>query len=170
MLRRFPICLVFACLLAGVVIHELGHVLAGLFCGVSISDLSVFSLQPHVRIAGRLTPAQEMFAAAAGSGAVLVVWLLWRIAGRGLHIAADAFSCFAAVELLGWALSAICYPASEASNDVTRFLRAGQLQPGWVVAACVLLAAAGLLVARWTRPAGAGGPLPAPTVPARSVP
>lgn len=150
--RRFSIALVLVCLAAGVTVHELGHVFAGLCCGGTVADLTLFSLRPNVRILGHASPAQEMFVAAAGSGAVLLLWLLWRVARPGPRIAGETLSCFAIVELLGWALSAVRYPAAEASNDVARFLRAAHLHPGWVVAGCVLLAAAGLLVARWTRP------------------
>jgi hypothetical protein len=149
--RRFPIFLVLACLLAGVVIHEIGHVVAALCCGGTVCDLTLLSVRPNVRVLGRFSPAQEMFQAAAGSGAVLAVWLLWRVARPTVRIAGETLSCFAAIELLGWALSAMSYPAPDVSRDVSRFLRAAELHPGWVIAGCVLLAAAGLLVARWTR-------------------
>lgn len=144
-----------ACLLAGVVIHELGHVFAALCCGATVRDLTFLSVRPGVRVLGSFSPAQEMFMAVAGSGAVLMVWLLWRLTRPGSRIAGETLSCFAAVELLGWSLSAMSYPAPDVSRDVSRFIRAAQFHPAWVIAGCLLLAAAGLLIARWTRRARA---------------
>ncbi len=139
------------CLAAGVVVHELGHVLAALCCGASVSDLVLLSARPRVHVLGHLSPAQEMFVAVAGSGAVLLVWLLWRLMRPGLRLAGEALSCVAAIELLGWSLSAMSYPAPDVSRDVSRFIRAAQFHPAWVMAGCLFLAAAGLLITRWTR-------------------
>ncbi len=149
--RRSPILPVLACLAAGVVIHELGHALAAFCCGAAVTDLVLVSTQPRVYILGSLTPAQEIFVAVAGSGAVLAVWLLWHLLRPGWRLAGETLSCIAAIELLGWSLSALNYPAPDISRDVSRFLRAAQLHPAWVIAGCLLLAAAGLLIARWTR-------------------
>jgi hypothetical protein len=151
LLRRFPVLLVILSLAAGVLLHEIGHAVAGLCCGGVVSDLTLFSIRPHVRVFGHFTAAQEIFSAAAGSGAVLLVWLLTRLLRSIPRTVGDAFSCLAVVELLGWGLSATAYPSPETSHDVVRFLRAAQVPPLSVAVACLLLGLIGWLVARWTR-------------------
>jgi hypothetical protein len=63
-------------LLLSLFIHELGHTAAAYLSGGRITEFSVLTLQPHVRIDGVGTPAMEAFRAAAGSGLFLLIYFL----------------------------------------------------------------------------------------------
>jgi hypothetical protein len=120
-----------------------------------VTDFALLTLPPHVWIGGPLTTAQNLFTVLAGSGAMLIAWLGWTVIGRRrirrADLFTDALSLLAAIELAGWACSAWSYRAGQ-TNDAARFLRLTGWHPSTVIAACVLLALAGVAVARLTRP------------------
>ena len=142
---RNPALLILAVLALGVLLHEAGHIVAGILCGASVTDITLFSLRPSIRMSGAFTPLQEMAIALAGSGSVLAAWLVVRSAASRPGLVLDAVSCLALVELLGWAGSALSYPECPASNDAARLIVAARVPPELVAAAAILLAGAGAL-------------------------
>jgi hypothetical protein len=141
-------------------VHELGHALAAFFSGGRITGFSIFSLPPHVRIAGSGTLWQESFRAVAGSGMFLSLYFLvvpfvrrdeflWRI-GRTMA------SWFAFIELAGWTLASLSLTSFGGANDAQRFLAVSGIRPMYVASAAALigfLAFAFLLRADVYRPA-----------------
>jgi hypothetical protein len=134
-------------------IHELAHAFAALCCGGSIREFVLVSLTPHVRVAGPFTLAQHTWICAAGSGAEILLFLLalWMAPrSSGGRMAIEVTGLFAAIELVGWALSAVVYPYGPRNTDVWKFLTSSGLHPGIVIWAC-LVSAAVFFVAYRTR-------------------
>jgi hypothetical protein len=149
---RSPAFIVLFVLCCGVILHECGHAIAGVLCGGVVSDFTLFSIRPQVRISGRFTPEQEIFKAVAGSGSILLAWAFFTVVGPvRARVAQDALSCLALVELGGWTLSALTCSARMMNNDAVRFLEASGADRGIVVAGCTALACAGALI-RWSIP------------------
>jgi hypothetical protein len=145
LLHRFSLPLVaLGTLLLSLCIHELGHTAAAYCTGAHITEFSVFTLRPHVRILGAGSPAIEAFRAAAGSGFFLLVYFLSLplIPRRGslFGIGRQAASWFALSELLGWTLTSLGISSEGISNDAQRFMSASGANPLAVVAGCAALA------------------------------
>jgi hypothetical protein len=143
--------------LACVALHEAGHALAGWATGAHVADINILSLQPHVRINGPGSPADEALRAISGSGLVLLTWLagILVLPRRGAWwVILQTVSFFALTEVLGWFISALLHRFQPQPNDAGTFLTISGTDPRAAVLACLLLIAAGarLAVARRPRP------------------
>jgi hypothetical protein len=130
--------------------HEFAHALAAVCCGGSIREFVLLSMTPHVSITGSFTLAQNTWICAAGSGAEILLFLAALALAprtRGGRLAVEVTGLFAAIELIGWALSALAYPAGPRETDVWKFLAHSGFHPGMVFWTC--LAAAGLFFAAY---------------------
>jgi uncharacterized membrane protein len=125
-----------ACLL----IHELAHAFAAVCCGGGVRDLVLLSLTPHVSVSGVFTLAQNTWICAAGSASELLLFLVALIAaprtGSG-RLAVEVTGAFAAIELVGWTVSALAYPYGPRDTDVWKFLTSSGYHPALVFSACV---------------------------------
>jgi hypothetical protein len=124
-------------------VHELAHAFAALCCGGNIREFVLVSLTPHVRVTGPFTLAQHTWICAAGSAAevllfLLALWIAPRT--RGGRLAIEVTGLFAAIELLGWGLSAVAYPYGPRNTDVWKFLSSSGLHPWSVLGTCVVAA------------------------------
>lgn len=142
---RVPVILSIA-ILSGVclLVHELAHAFAALCCGGTIREFVLISLTPHVRVSGAFTLAQHTWICAAGSGAEVLLFLLalWKAPRTGGgRLAIEVTGLFAAIELIGWALSAVAYPHGPRNTDVWKFLNVSGMHPGLVLWACCVAAA-----------------------------
>jgi hypothetical protein len=54
------------------------------------------------------------------------------------RLAVEVTGVFAAIELIGWSLSAIAYPYGSRNTDVWKFLAHSGVHPGWVFWVCVV--------------------------------
>jgi hypothetical protein len=139
---RFVLYALLLCLLC-LLAHEAGHVLAGVCFGAKVSEFVWFGIQPHVRFTGPLTAFQAEWASLAGSAAELLLFLAALIAaprnsfGR---LAVDVFGLLSAIELIGWAASALAYPNGPRSNDVWKFISLSGTSPASVFFACCFAA------------------------------
>jgi uncharacterized membrane protein len=129
-----------ACLLS----HELAHGFAAICCGGGIRDFVLLSLTPHVSVSGVFTIAQNTWICAAGSAAELLFFLLTLViaprTGDG-RLAIEVTGTFAAIELVGWTLSALAYPHGPRNTDVWQFLTSSGYHPMLVLAGCLSTAA-----------------------------
>jgi hypothetical protein len=150
---RFPLIILatlFVCLCA----HEAGHVLAAVATGGSVTDITLFSLRPHVRIAGTASTAGEAIRAAGGSAWFLFLYavaaITWRRPSGDWQIANYAMSLFAAVEILGWVTSSLAGQSVTGPNDASDFLEVSGANPYLVasvaaaIGVCVGLVVRGL--------------------------
>jgi hypothetical protein len=122
--------------------------LAAYATGGSVSEVSIFSLRPHVRLEGIPTAAQEAFRTVGGTGLSLLAYccfmLLVKHRGSTLSLVRTIASWFMCAELLGWILSSLAASSGQEANDASRFVAVSGLSPYAVAAVC---AAAGLLCA-----------------------
>ena len=128
--------------------------MAGWATGGTLLAADVLSWKPTVRIGGTATNAVNAMRAVAGSGIVLLAWLagIFLLPRRGLHgLVREAFSFFAAIELLGWFLSATVHATSPQANDAGKFLAITGAQPWAVAAISALLLAVGVVIAKPAR-------------------
>jgi hypothetical protein len=106
-----------------------------------------------VSVSGVFTIAQNTWICAAGSLAELLLFLLALVAaprtGAG-RIAIEVTGTFAAIELVGWTVSALAYPFGPRNTDVWKFLTSSGLHPMLLSLGCVS-AGALFLVAYRTR-------------------
>jgi hypothetical protein len=127
-------------------VHEGGHALAAIVTGRTVTDVTIFSLTPHVSLAGQSTAAEDAFAAAAGSGLVVAVWFAYMVLrpSRRQTLVADGAGFFAGIELLAWFASAVTHTIAPPQNDVTKFITCSGFHPAMVavVVACVAAGAA----------------------------
>ena len=140
-------------------LHELGHAIAGCITGGMITEIAIFSLPPHVRIAGDAGTAGEMFRSAGGSGFFLLLYFVaciivrpWNVVSRQVR---EMASWFAAIEVGGWVLASMVKPDAFGPNDAERFLAVSGMHPASLAAVCVFIGAAGALAlyaARERRP------------------
>jgi hypothetical protein len=132
--------------LAYISVHEGGHALAALATGRTVTDVTIFSLTPHVNLTGHSTAAEDAFAAAAGSGMVVALWLAYMLLrpGRRHTLVGDGAGFFAGIELLAWFASSATHSIAPPQNDVTKFITYSGIHPGVVavVVACVAIGAA----------------------------
>lgn len=142
--RRVPVVLSIAffstaCLL----IHELAHAVAALCCGGGIREFVLLSATPHVQVSGTFSWAQHSWICVAGSLAEIAMFPLALIAAprtRGGRVAIEVTGVFAAIELVGWTVSALAYPSGPRDTDVWKFLSNSGVHP-WVVPGACLAAA-----------------------------
>jgi hypothetical protein len=135
-----------ACLL----VHELAHAVAAVCCGGGIREFVLLSVTPHVRVDGTFTWAQHSGICVAGSLAEILLFPLALLAAprtRAGRLAIEVTGIFAAIELIGWTLSALSYPNGPRDTDVWKFLAASGIHPWTVPAVC--LAAATLCAAAY---------------------
>src|SRR4051794_10847178 len=115
-------------MLAGLSLHEFGHVLAAYGTGGTVTDLVVFSLRPHVRVLGTATQNQEVLRAVAGSASSLLACFVFLLAVRSrsaaCRLARHMATAFAAAELLGWSLSSLARAQSPSPDDAERLFAA----------------------------------------------
>ncbi len=113
-------------MLAGVLLHEAGHLLAASLTGGRILDIKLLSASPHVDISTSASRAVEAFRAASGTGFVVLLWLAI-LMRRGIRetTAAEALNWFAVIDLIGWILC-IFFPDGS-PNDASYFLLTSQL-------------------------------------------
>ena len=117
-----------ACLLT----HELAHAFAAIGCGGGIRDLALLSLTPHVSVSGVFTVAQNTWICAAGSAAELLLFSIALLVGPrigGGRLAIEVTGTFAAIELVGWTISALAYPSGPHDSDVWKFLTTSGYPP-----------------------------------------
>ena len=129
---------------ACLVTHELAHAFAAICCGGGIRDFVLLSRTPHVSVSGVFTILQNTWICAAGSAAELLLFLsALLLAPRtgGGRLAIEVTGTFAAIELVGWTLSALAYPYGPHNSDVWKFLTSSGYHPMSVFAACLLTAA-----------------------------
>jgi hypothetical protein len=119
-----------AVLCLGLSVHEMGHAAAAYLTGGRVSEFVLFSLRPHVRIAGNATAAAEALRAIAGSACFLLFYAILSVVcprsreeWRAVRCAA---SLFAVVELLGWTVSSLAGTASAGPNDAADFVASTQ--------------------------------------------
>lgn len=128
-------------LLACIVVHESGHAVATYLSGGWISEFSIFSLRPHVRVEGAATQTQAAFRAAAGTGFSLLVYFafvsLTPRAGSAVRFVRSIASCFISAELLGWILSSLLGSSASDPDDARRFLAISGLSPYSVAGVCL---------------------------------
>ena len=140
-----------AVLLAGLSLHELGHVLAVWMTGGRITEWVVFSLTPHVRTAGSCGNSQEAFRAAAGSALVLLLvfaFLPWRpVRGYVWQFVQDIAFWFAMVEVAGWVLCSL-FPRESGPNDAARFLEVSGMSRFAVAGVCAAVGSIAVLCLR----------------------
>jgi hypothetical protein len=150
-----------ATLAAGLTLHELGHAIAGLLTRGHITEFVLFSLTPHVQIAGTCSPAGEALRTAAGSGLVLLLYFSSAIVqGRASdrwQVVRNVSFWFAMIEILGWFLCSL-FPGSNGPNDATRFVEVSGISPAAVAAVCALIACAATIHLLWRDPARATQP------------
>jgi hypothetical protein len=163
-LRLPAVCVLMV--LASILIHEVGHALAGYLTGNRVVRVVLFSVRPHVLLEGPTTPAQTAFKAAAGTGLFLAAWVLlvWLAPRGGAATAAmvSATSLVAFVESVGWMLSALLHPYGPRSEDGWKFLSNFGIPP-------VIIAALALTVALFAwRIFFSGRTFPEKAVPAES--
>jgi len=99
-------------------VHELAHALAAVCSGGSIREFVLMSMTPHVLVTGTFTLAQDTWIGAAGSGTEILLFLLALTLApptRGGRLAIEVSGLFAAIELIGWGLSALAYPTAPAT-------------------------------------------------------
>ena len=142
------ICTILACLS----IHEFGHMAAAWLSGGAIGEVVLFSLRPHVQILGSATHLEEAFRAVAGSASSLIICFAFVLAGpvsgSGWQLVKDVATAFGCVELLGWSLSSISRTPSISPDDAELFLTASGYSPWIIIAACGMIAVAGILAFR----------------------
>jgi hypothetical protein len=129
------------------VVHELAHAFAAIYCGGGVRELVLVSLTPHVSVRGAFTLAQNTWICAAGSAAELLLFAIALVAAPrtgGGRLAVEVTGAFAAIELVGWSISALAYPYGPRNTDVWKFLTSSGYHPGLVLVACV--SAAGLFL------------------------
>jgi hypothetical protein len=134
-----------ACLLT----HELAHAFAAICCGGGIQNWVLLSVTPHVSVSGVFTIAQNTWICAAGSASELLLFFVALVAAPrtvGGRLAIEVTGTFAAIELVGWTVSALAYPYGPRNSDVWKFLTSSGYHPMLVFATC-LLTAAGFLFA-----------------------
>ena len=128
-----------ACLLT----HELAHAFAAICCGGGIRHFVLLSVTPHVSVSGVFTLTQNTWICAAGSAAELLLFLIALVAaprtGSG-RLAIEVTGTFAAIELVGWTLSALAYPYGPRSSDVWKFLTSSGYNPILVFGGCLMMA------------------------------
>jgi hypothetical protein len=136
--------------------HELGHAVAGWLTGGTVTQFALFSLPPHVRIAGSASPAQEAVRDAASSLTYLLVYAIFALATRRVRgeweLVRYAASLFALVEILGWILSSFLGTSIMGPNDADDFLAASGASPYLLAgsaAAVGVLGAIGLRLLAW---------------------
>jgi hypothetical protein len=138
--------------LAFLCIHEAGHAMAAWRSGGTILQVVLFSLRPHVSIAGPATHAQEAFRAAGGSLTSLLacfgLLLLAPLRGSGWQLLRSTAAMFGCVELVGWSVSSLIHARSVSPDDAERFVTASGAGAFPIVAICVMLGFAGLLLMR----------------------
>jgi len=138
------------------VVHEFGHVVAAYLSGGRVTEFSVLSLPPHVRIDGDGTPAGEAFRAAAGSGLFFLIYFacisLTAVDGSLRSIGRQTASWFAFVELFGWCSTALFRSAADFPDDAQRFLKTSGVNPPVVIGVCVLIGTACYIVSRARKP------------------
>ena len=149
---RFPVVLSIASLSGACLLtHELAHTFAAICCGGGIRQFVLLSVTPHVSFSGIFTLAQNTWICAAGSAAELLLFLIALVAaprtGSG-RLAIEVTGTFAAIELVGWTVSALAYPYGPRSSDVWKFLTSSGYNPMLVFGACLLTAALFLLAYR----------------------
>jgi hypothetical protein len=143
--------LVFRALLAVflyIAAHEGGHVLAGVATGRTVTSITLVSLKPSVTLLGLSTPGEQAFAAAAGSGLVVSIWLAFMIfrRARGETFTAWAITFFAGIELLAWFVSSLAHRLAPPSNDVTKFLNVSGIEPLLVASLVGVIAVVGAVI------------------------
>ena len=150
---KFP-CLGLLTVLVFLCVHESGHAVAAYLTGGWVTEVSIFSFRPHVRIEGTATAMQSMFRASAGTGFSLlaVVLLTWLTPPRQftMQLVRVVASCFLEAELIGWTSSALW--GSSGRDDASLFLEITGFNPYWTAAICAaiaLLLAAALVRTRW---------------------
>jgi hypothetical protein len=129
---------------ASLLSHELAHAFAAICCGGGIRDFVLLSLTPHVSVSGAFTMAQNTWICAAGSVAELLLFLLALVVAPrtgGGRLAIEVTGTFAAIELVGWTLSALAYPYGPRNTDVWKFLTSSGYHPMLVFAGCLTTAA-----------------------------
>lgn len=112
-----------------------------------MTEFVLFSLRPHVRVAGAATLSQEAFRAASGTAFSLLAYLVFMLATTrkaNLQLIRTVASCFASVELLGWILSSITWQAD--ADDASVFLATSGLHPRSVAIVCAAAGMFGALV------------------------
>jgi hypothetical protein len=134
--------------LACLFLHELGHVVGAYSTGQHITEFVLFSVRPHVSIAGPVTALGEAVTAASGSALVLFSWLLLLLLPRscGSEELCHAVSGFAYIELLGWTLSSVWPPGGSSPDDAVRFMATSGANMWIVVGVVLLLALAGAVL------------------------
>lgn len=124
-----------------IVLHEAGHALAGWATGGRIAELDVLSVRPHVRRIGPATPIVNAVRATAGSALILIAWFFAMAlmpARRGTRVM-QTISCFAAMEMAGWFLSAVMHPWQPQRNDAGAFLNLSGSHPLLIVLTCSVI-------------------------------
>jgi hypothetical protein len=136
-------------LLSCLAAHEFGHVLAACLTGGVVRDFVLFSIRPHVAIAGAATHAQDAIRAAGGSVCSLLACLGFLLAAPARwRLVKDTTTAFGCVELVGWSLSSLVREQSRYPDDAERFLAASGANAYHVVAVCALIAFAGFIAFR----------------------
>jgi hypothetical protein len=138
---------------ACMIIHELAHAIAAICCGGGIGEFVLLSLTPHVSVSGSFTHAQNTWICAAGSASELLLFLIaLALAPRtvGGRVAVEVTGAFAAIELVGWTLSALAYPHGPRDTDVWKFLTSSGFPPVLVLGACLATAAL-FVIGYWAR-------------------
>ena len=122
--------------------------MAALVSGGSVTEISIFSLRPHVRIAGPATMVQAAFRAAAGTGLSFLAYaafvFLTRHAGPTLQLVRFTASCFIGAELFGWILSSLLGSSGSSPDDARRFLDISGFNRYSVAAFCAAIGLVGV--------------------------
>ncbi|HYP12903.1 MAG TPA: hypothetical protein VEQ63_03180 [Bryobacteraceae bacterium] len=146
--RTPAVCLVVC--LCWIVLHEGGHVLAGLAAGAKVRDIVIFSLTPHVILDWNASAAAAAVACVSGSGLFLAAWFLFVISTplNRARLAVEVSSFLAGIELLAWTLASLQYPGGTRSYDVWKFLRYSGVSSWTVAMSAVAIALAGAVILR----------------------
>jgi hypothetical protein len=154
---RVPIVFSIAFLSATcLVVHELAHAFAALCCGGGIREFVLFSITPHVSVTGVFTLMQNTWICAAGSAAEILLYVVALLVAprtRAGDLVIEVTGIFAAIELVGWGISAMTYPNGPHDTDVWKFLSSSGVHPALVPAACIGAAAVFFLAYRSRVPA-----------------
>lgn len=142
------------------VAHELGHALAGLTFGQTLTafDVRLWNLNPHVTLYGSLSTPQQLMQIGAGSGLPLLLWAGFQLAApRRASASLTLVKLNAALLVLSTLLPWMLIPLfalwgyAPVADDVTAFLQVSRLPPLLLAALALTLVVSGwLLFARTT--------------------